>query len=54
MADMKVKVEAHRVFYYPDVMLACAEEDDHPLYRTLPCLLVEVLSPATAMIDERE
>ena len=54
MADMKVKVEAHRVFYYPDVMLACAEEDDHPLFRTLPCLLVEVLSPATAMIDERE
>ncbi len=54
IADMKVKVEAHRAFYYPDVMLACAEQDDHPLFRALPCLLVEVLSPTTAMIDERE
>jgi len=54
IADMKVKVEAHRAFYYPDVMLACAEHDDHPLFRALPCVLVEVLSPSTAMIDERE
>lgn len=54
MADMKVKVVEHRAFYYPDVMLACAEHDDHPLYRASPCLIVEVLSPATASIDERE
>ncbi len=54
MADMKVKVEAHRAFYYPDVMLCCDPADDHPLYRTAPCLIVEVLSLATASIDERE
>ena len=54
MADMKVKVEAHRAFYYPDVLLACEPDDDQPLYRTRPCLLVEVLSPSTAGIDERE
>lgn len=54
MADMKVKVEAWQVFYYPDVMLACTKDDDHPLYRTSPCLIVEVLSPSTASIDERE
>ncbi|MGF1642659.1 MAG: Uma2 family endonuclease [Thiotrichales bacterium] len=35
-------------------MLCCAQDDDHPLYRTLPCLIVEALSPATAGIDERE
>ena len=54
MADMKVKVEAHRAFYYPDVLLACKPGDDQPLYRTRPCLLVEVLSPSTTGIDERE
>ena len=55
IADMKVKVEAWRAFYYPDVMLVCPQPgDDHPLYRTRPCLIVEVLSPSTASIDERE
>jgi Uma2 family endonuclease len=54
MADMKVKVEAHRAFYYPDVILSCPEGDEHPLYRSAPCLLAEVLSPGTAKIDERE
>ena len=54
MADMKVKVEAHRSFYYPDVLLACEPDDDQPLYRTRPCLIVEVFSPSTAGIDERE
>ncbi len=54
MADMKVKVEAYQAFYYPDVMLGCPKDDDHPLYRTAPCLIVEVLSPSTASIDERE
>ena len=54
MADMKVKVEAHRAFYNPDVLLACEPGDDQPLYRTSPCLIVEVLPPPTAGIDERE
>ena len=54
IADMKVKVEAHRAFYYPDVLLACEPGDDQPLYRTSPCLIVEVLSLSTAGIDERE
>ena len=54
MADMKVRVEAHRDFYYPDVLLACEPGDDQPLYRTRPCLIAEVLSLSTAGIDERE
>ena len=53
MADMKLRIAEHHVFYYPDVMLTC-EEDGHPLYREAPCLIAEVLSPATAGIDERE
>jgi Uma2 family endonuclease len=42
------------VFYYPDVMLVCQLADDHPYYRTQPCLIAEVLSDSTALIDREE
>ncbi len=54
MADMKLRQALGTVFYYPDVMLVCDPEDDHPLYKRSPCLIAEVLSPATAKIDLRE
>jgi len=54
IADMKLRIAAQNSFYYPDVMLACQPDDDHPLYKTAPCILVEVLYPATAAIDRRE
>jgi len=54
MADMKVRLPAHQAFYYPDVFVACRPDDDHPLYRSAPCLIAEVLSPSTAKIDQRE
>jgi Uma2 family endonuclease len=53
MADMKLRIPEYRVFYYPDVMLTC-EEEENSLYREAPCLIAEVLSPGTAGIDERE
>lgn len=53
ISDMKLRVADANAFYYPDVMLACAE-DDHPQYKTAPCVIVEVLSPSTAAIDRRE
>ncbi|MCX8087134.1 MAG: Uma2 family endonuclease [Rhodocyclaceae bacterium] len=53
VSDMKLRVEAANAFYYPDAMLVCAE-DDHPLYKTRPCIVVEVASPSTAAIDRRE
>ena len=31
-----------------------AINDDHPLYKQSPCLIAEVLSPATASVDLRE
>lgn len=52
-SDMKVRISA-RVGYYPDVMVACDSEDNHRLYRSRPCLLVEVLSPSTSLTDRRE
>lgn len=41
-------------YYYPDVVVACdrTEDDTHTLAR--PCLIVEVLSPTTALTDHRE
>lgn len=54
MADMKLRIPTGPAFYYPDAMLVCDPADDHPLYKTAPCLVAEVLSPATAGIDMRE
>jgi Uma2 family endonuclease len=55
-SDMKVRVERANRFYYPDVMLCCeplgANADDY--YETAPRLIVEVLSPKTAAIDDGE
>ena len=55
-ADMKVRVdhEGDSWLYYPDLVLACASDDDHALFVRKPCLLVEVLSPSTETIDTRE
>lgn len=54
MADMKLRIAASATFYYPDAMLVCDPSDDHPLYKQAPCLIAEVLSPATATTDMRE
>ena len=45
---------ADNLFYYPDVMVTCHDEEGDPLFETAPCLLVEVLSDSTAHIDKRE
>lgn len=45
-SDMKLRVQfrGKRLFYYPDVMVACDPADSAPLYRERPILIVEVLS----------
>lgn len=53
-SDVKVYVEAQNSFYYPDAMLVCGEDDAHTHYVTRPCIVVEVISPSTAVIDRRE
>ncbi|MCT7994924.1 Uma2 family endonuclease [Laspinema olomoucense] len=58
ISDMKVKIQVAQgtgdIFYYPDVMVTCDEQDRDKFYKTHPCLLVEVLSPSTETIDRRE
>ncbi|EGV32456.1 protein of unknown function DUF820 [Thiorhodococcus drewsii AZ1] len=54
ISDMKVRVLKHDAFYYPDVLLTCDRDDSASLYKQAPCLIVEVLSPSTEVIDRRE
>ncbi|MEY6431792.1 Uma2 family endonuclease [Thioalkalicoccus limnaeus] len=54
VSDMKVRITAHDSFYYPDVLVTCDPSDRESLNKTTPCLIAEVLSPATEIIDRRE
>jgi Uma2 family endonuclease len=49
---MKLRIGSD--FYYPDVLVTCDRTDVEPLYVTRPSLIVEVLSPGTAMRDTHE
>ncbi|MEZ4608399.1 MAG: Uma2 family endonuclease [Deinococcales bacterium] len=53
MSDMKLRTHPE-VFYYPDVMLICDQEDRGRYFKELPCVIVEVLSSSTATNDKRE
>jgi Uma2 family endonuclease len=50
----EVKLKIGRIYYYPDVMVACGPEPDDPHVEDAPCLVVEVLSPSTESTDRRE
>lgn len=53
-SDMKVRIEADNVSYYPDVVVNCNPQDKEKFFLTTPCLIVEVLPPSTENIDRRE
>ncbi|MGH7545394.1 MAG: Uma2 family endonuclease [Gemmatimonadota bacterium] len=53
VSDVKLRA-SEEVFYYPDVMVTCARTSEDPLIEDSPCLVVEVTSPSTEMIDRRE
>ena len=54
-SDMMLRAAAE-VFYYPDVMVVCGDDEagEDAFYQDAPCLVVEVTSPSTASIDRRE
>jgi Uma2 family endonuclease len=54
MSDMKVKIEADDIFYYPDVVVSFDPSDNAEYFRTKPVLIIEVASPTTAATDRRE
>ena len=51
--DVKLMVASTTV-YYPDVIVACDEDDSDAYIVRQPCLVVEVLSPSTSGTDRRE
>ncbi len=52
MSDMKVRINQGTKFFYPDVMVTCDPGDrDSQLYKSAPCLIVEVLSNSTEAFD---
>jgi Uma2 family endonuclease len=54
MNDAKVSVTKVNSVYYPDVVVACGAFDGSDLFAKNPVFVVEVLSPSTAAIDQRE
>ena len=58
MSDVRVRVEKHNAYYYPDVLGSCGRGLEAPNLEsatvTDPVLIVEVLSSATEPIDRRE
>jgi Uma2 family endonuclease len=55
-SDVKVRLQInqHDIFYYPDVTVACGPQDMDAYYLMNPCLVVEVLSPSSHATDWRE
>ena len=55
-SDMKVRIQMQSsvIYYYPDVVVSCAATDRATYYRAQPCLIIEVLSRATARQDRGE
>lgn len=56
-SDMKVRIDTlspedeDAIFYYPDVMVVCAQGDDEQYFKTQPSLLIEVWSESTEAKD---
>ena len=51
--NVKVKIDAVKAFYYPDVVVTCDDRDRHPDrdFVIYPVLVIEVLSPSTEAFD---
>jgi Uma2 family endonuclease len=54
VVSANVRLQIADVYYYPDVMLSCQEDKLERRFFKHPCLIVEVLSDSTALIDREE
>jgi Uma2 family endonuclease len=54
---LRLRGNGHDIVYHPDVTIACGPFSEDALslqYLTNPCVVIEVLAPATEAIDRRE
>lgn len=51
---IKVFSEKFNRFYYPDLIVVCGEDNESEYFTAKPKLIIEVLSPSTALTDRRE
>ena len=52
MADMKARIESLNRYFYPDILVTCDPRDQEtPLEKRFPRLIVEVLSDSTEAFD---
>ena len=55
MSDVRLEVKRNAIYFYPDLILTCDEEDiKNKKSISNPCLVVEVLSPSTEAKDLNE
>lgn len=55
LSDVKVRAIRAKAYYYPDVVVSCAEDDNaDEYYVEKPCLIVEVTSKSTQWKDFTE
>ncbi len=49
MSDMKtqVKTDSQENYYYPDIQVTCATDDNEKFFKSQPVLIIEVLSNST-------
>lgn len=51
-ADMKVRADKGRKYFYPDVLVSCTKGDGDSYFEESPRLIVEVLSNSTRKFDQ--
>lgn len=54
VTNIKVRAEKPKAYYYPDVIVGCADDETHDYYLEKPCLIVEVTSPSTEWQDRHQ
>ena len=52
--NLQVRIKAADTFYYPDVFVICEPFEARSVFKQSPCLIVQVLSSSTEVIDRRE
>lgn len=52
--EVKLRMKSLNRFYYPDLVVVCGPDDEDDYCITKPTIIVEVLSPTTALTDKRE